>query len=277
MTGPAHYNDPPLSTGAKVMQQLAIILPTYNERENLAPMLSALLGLDLDGVRQRVWVVDDNSPDGTGELADQWARQEHDRVRVVHRPQRRGLGPAYIHGFREALADGADLVLQMDCDFSHSPLDVRRLMAMLPDADAVFGSRFVRDGSVAQNWPVYRKLLSRFANGVYVRFLLGMGVHDATGGFRLWRREVLEAIDPAASVASKGYAFQIEMAYLATKLGFRVREAPIHFPDRQRGESKMSLRIQMEAARQVLAMRRRHRHRRRVSTVPMATRDVHAT
>jgi dolichol-phosphate mannosyltransferase len=226
--------------------QAVVCLPTYNERENLEPMLRALGD---KGVR--VLVVDDNSPDGTGEIADRLAR-ELSYVDVLHRERKEGLGPAYLAGFRRALADGADLVLEMDCDFSHSPDDVPRLIAAAADADLVLGSRYVDGGSIG-NWGAVRRAVSA-GGSLYARVLLGSGVHDLTGGFKCYRRAVLETIDLDA-ITSKGYAFQIETTYRAARVGFRVVEVPIHFVDREEGGSKMSRAIVAEAIWKVPALR----------------------
>jgi len=223
-----------------------VCLPTYNERENLEPMLRALGD---KGVR--VLVIDDNSPDGTGEIADGLAR-ELDYVDVLHRERKEGLGPAYLAGFRRALADGADLVLEMDCDFSHSPDDVPRLLAAAEEADLVLGSRYVPGGSIG-NWGLVRRFVSA-GGSFYARVLLGSRVRDLTGGFKCYRRQVLETIDLEA-IESKGYAFQIETTYRATRAGFRVVEVPIHFVDREEGGSKMSRAIVAEAVWKVPALR----------------------
>ena len=228
------------------MPAAVVCLPTYNERENLEPMLRALGG---KGVR--VLVVDDNSPDGTGELADRLAA-ELDYVGVLHRPTKDGLGPAYLAGFRRALADGAELVLEMDCDFSHDPNDVPRLIAAAADADVVLGSRYVSGGSIG-NWGIVRRLVSA-GGSWYARVLLGVRVRDLTGGFKCYRRAVLEAIDLDA-VHSKGYAFQIETTYRALRAGFRVVEIPITFVDREAGGSKMSRAIVVEAIWKVPLLR----------------------
>ena len=223
-----------------------VCLPTYNERENLEPMLRALGD---KGVR--VLVIDDNSPDGTGEIADGLAR-ELDYVDVLHRERKEGLGPAYLAGFRRALADGADLVLEMDCDFSHSPDDVPRLLAAAEEADLVLGSRYVPGGSIG-NWGLVRRFVSA-GGSFYARVLHGSRVRDLTGGFKCYRRQVLETIDLDA-IESKGYAFQIETTYRATRAGFRVVEVPIHFVDREEGGSKMSRAIVAEAVWKVPALR----------------------
>ena len=223
-------------------------LPTYNERENLELMVRALRELGL-----AVLVIDDSSPDGTGELADRLAG-ELDRVEVLHRERKEGLGPAYLAGFRHVLAGDAELVVQIDCDFSHAPADVPRLVEAARDADLVLGSRYVAGGSV-QNWGLVRRLVSA-AGSLYARVLLGVGVRDLTGGFKCFRREVLEAIDLDA-VSSRGYAFQIEMTYRALRGGFNVVEVPITFVDRERGGSKMSRTIVVEAIWKVPALRLR--------------------
>ena len=208
-----------------------VCLPTYNELENLEPMLRALGDKDV-----RVLVIDDNSPDGTGGLADRLA-QELDYVDVLHRERKEGLGPAYLAGFHRALSDGAELVLEMDCDFSHDPSDVPRLLAAVEHgADLALGSRYVPGGGV-QNWGLVRRLISE-GGSLYARLLLGVKVQDLTGGFKCYRRGVLEAIDLAA-VESKGYAFQIETTYRALRAGFEVVEVPITFADREVGGSKM--------------------------------------
>jgi dolichol-phosphate mannosyltransferase len=221
-------------------------LPTYNERENLERMVRALREQGIS-----VLVIDDNSPDGTGELADRLV-QDLDRVEVLHRPRKDGLGPAYLAGFQRALAAGADLILEVDCDFSHDPADVPRLIEAAGDADVVLGSRYVAGGSV-RNWGLVRRLVSA-GGSLYARVLLGVGVRDLTGGFKCFRRAVLESIDLGA-IASRGYAFQIETTYRALRAGFRVVEVPITFVDREEGGSKMSKAIVLEAIWKVPALR----------------------
>jgi len=225
-----------------------ICLPTYDERENLEPMLRALG--EVLGPDDRVLVIDDSSPDGTGELADRLAA-ELPFVDVLHRARKEGLGRAYIAGFRVALERGAELVLEMDCDFSHDPKDVPRLIAAAADADLVLGSRYVPGGGV-RDWGLVRRLISRGAS-VYTRLLL-MPVQDATGGFKCFRREVLERLDLDA-ITSRGYMFQIETTFRVRQLGFRVREIPITFADREVGGSKMSRAIVAEAIWKVPALR----------------------
>ena len=224
-----------------------VCLPTYNELENLEPMLRALGDKDV-----RVLVIDDNSPDGTGELADRLV-QELDYVDVLHRERKEGLGPAYLAGFRRALSGGADLILEMDCDFSHDPNDVPRLRAAVEQgADLALGSRYVPGGGV-RNWGLIRRLISA-GGSLYARLLLGVKVRDLTGGFKCYRRGVLEAIDLDA-VESKGYAFQIETTYRALRAGFEVVEVPITFADREVGGSKMSRTIVAEAIWKVPGLR----------------------
>jgi dolichol-phosphate mannosyltransferase len=218
-----------------------VCLPTYNERENLGPMVTALL--DRLGPDDRILVIDDGSPDGTGELADRLAAK-HPRVAVLHRPVKDGLGPAYLAGFRRALADGSELVLEMDCDFSHDPDDVPRLIAATAEADLVLGSRYVRGGQI-ENWGPLRRFVSR-AGSLYAQTLLWAAVRDLTGGFKCYRRTVLETIDLDA-VSARGYAFQIETTYRAVRAGFCVLEVPITFVDRRVGTSKMTPAIALEA------------------------------
>jgi dolichol-phosphate mannosyltransferase len=224
-----------------------ICLPTYNERANIEPMLHALEPLGMN-----VLVIDDNSPDGTGKIADELAR-DLDFVSVLHRPVKTGLGPAYVDGFERALADGAELVLEMDCDFSHDPADVPRLVeACTNGADVALGSRYV-DGGGTENWGRSRRIVST-GGSLYARLLLGVPVRDLTGGFKCYRRRVLEQID-LKGIQSKGYAFQIETTYRATRAGFSVVEVPIVFADRTAGRSKMSRGIVAEAMLRVPALR----------------------
>jgi dolichol-phosphate mannosyltransferase len=233
-----------------------VCLPTYNERENLEPMLRALG--DVLPPDAGVLVVDDNSPDGTGQLADELAA-ELPYVNVLHRPRKEGLGRAYLAAFRRALADGAELILEMDCDFSHDPRAVPQLLAAAEDADLVLGSRYVEGGGV-ENWGALRRFVSS-GGSLYARALLGVGIRDLTGGFKCYRRAVLETIDLDA-VTSTGYAFQIETTYRALRAGFRVVEIPITFADREAGASKMSKRIFLEAVWKVPLLRVRALTRR---------------
>ncbi|HYQ11537.1 MAG TPA: polyprenol monophosphomannose synthase [Gaiellaceae bacterium] len=233
------------------MPGAVVCLPTYNERDNLEPMVRALAEVLPEG--GRVLVIDDNSPDGTGEIADRLAA-ELPWLEVLHRPEKQGLGRAYVDGFHHALAEGADLVLEMDCDFSHDPRDLPRLIAAVEaGADLALGSRYVEGGGT-ENWGLVRRLISRGAS-IYTRVLL-MPIHDATGGFKCFRRTVLESID-LESIDAAGYVFQIETTYRALRKGFRVVEVPIRFVDRTAGESKMSRAIVLEAIWKVPWLRAR--------------------
>ena len=232
-----------------------IVLPTYNEAENLETIVAAILPVMREARGREgfcVLVVDDTSPDGTGQIADRLAAREPE-LRVLHRPVREGLGPAYLAGFAEALAGGASHVIEMDADFSHEPTDLPRLLGAAEDADLVLGSRYVA-GGIVTDWGVGRRIISR-GGSAYARTVLGLGVRDLTGGFKCFRREALEAID-LHSVRSHGYAFQVELTYRAVKRGFRVVEIPIVFRDRRLGRSKMSWRIAVEAMVLVPQLRR---------------------
>ncbi|MBA3872191.1 MAG: polyprenol monophosphomannose synthase [Anaerolineae bacterium] len=238
------------------MTKTVVVLPTYNEKENLPLMLEALFALKIDNLN--ILVVDDNSPDGTGKIADDFAAR-YPNVSVLHRQEKNGLGQAYIAGFKQALKMDADYIIQMDCDFSHQPKYIPELLKAIESNDLVLGSRFAKGGSVDENWSVYRKLLTWFANRVYTPTILGIPVRDATGGYRIWRRNTLIGLD-LNRIRSSGYVFQVEMAYVTCRLGFRVAEIPIYFPDRELGESKMDIRIQIEAAMRVWQVRQRHRN-----------------
>ena len=219
------------------------VIPTYNEAENIQKLVQAVFSLP---VAINLLIVDDNSPDGTGEIAEQLKRDHPGRIQVMHRKGKLGLGSAYIQGFRHAIQEGAEFIGQMDADFSH-PIDkIQVLMSTLENCDFVIGSRYVTGGKLDDNWPFWRKWLSGFGN-FYARTILGMKIQDVTGGFRLWRKETLSAM-PLERVKSNGYIFQVEMSYVATLLGFQCLETPIYFADRRWGQSKMSLRIQLEAA-----------------------------
>jgi dolichol-phosphate mannosyltransferase len=225
-----------------------VVLPTYNEAENLEPLVHAIRDA-VDGVH--VLVVDDSSPDGTGAIADRLA--EADGLEVLHRPRKAGLGQAYVSGFAHALRAGAGYVVEMDADFSHDPADLPRLLAHAQDGtDLVLGSRYVPGGGI-EDWDALRRLISR-GGCRYARTVLGVGVRDLTGGFKCFRASALEAID-YASVRSQGYAFQVELTYRALMRGLRVAEVPIVFRERTRGESKMTGRIALEAARLVPSLR----------------------
>ena len=230
-----------------------LVIPTFNEAANVEAIVAAALE-QLPPTR-RLLVVDDSSPDGTGRIADRLAQGRED-VAVLHRPAKRGLGPAYVAGFREALAGGAELIAHMDADFSHDPADLPRLLDAAVDADLVLGSRYVEGGGVA-DWGPGRRAISRWGS-VYARTALGLGIRDLTGGFKVFRRRALEAID-LGSLASLGYAFQVETTFRTVRAGFRVVEVPITFRDRRVGESKMTGSVMLEAAWRVPAMRLRGR------------------
>lgn len=239
------------------MPDVMVVIPTYNESENLPLMLDALL--NLPGTALRVLIVDDNSPDGTGKIADEISTRHPNRVVVLHRTEKNGLGPAYIAGFRRAMELGAQYIIQMDADFSHQPSYIPQLISTLESGyDMVIGSRFVRGGGVDKTWSFFRKLLSWFANGVYVRILLGVPVSDSTGGYRIWRHETLRGMG-LDRIGANGYVFQVEMTYVAYKLGYRLTEIPIYFPDRELGSSKMGSHIIFEAAVRVWQLILRHR------------------
>jgi dolichol-phosphate mannosyltransferase len=231
---------------------LVVCLPTYNERENLEPMAKAVLGvLDESGIDGRVLVIDDASPDGTGELADRLAA-ELGSLDVLHRERKEGLGPAYVAGFRRALESGADLVATIDCDFSHDPADLPRLVEAAERAGIGLGSRYVEGGGT-ENWGLLRRAVSR-GGSLYARAILGIPVRDPTAGFKVYRRDVLEAIG-VERVESKGYAFQVETVFRALRAGFGVEEVPILFADREEGGSKMGPGIVVEAVVRVPALR----------------------
>jgi len=235
--------------------KIGIVIPTYNEAENLPKLISALFTLPLD---VSVLIVDDNSPDGTGQLADELAASNAGRMSVLHRSGRLGISSAYVQGFRCALKDNVDAICQMDADLSHDPTTLVTMTKWLETCDVVFGSRYTPGGSVDMQWPIWRKGLSAWGN-FYARMILRVPVRDITTGFRLWRSETLRGI-PFDGIESKGYIFQVEMAYLAHCLEYRILETPFHFADRCRGKSKMSLQIQMEAAFRVWQIWLTHRH-----------------
>lgn len=243
--------------------KLVIVIPTYNEASNLPEITAVLFALPFDNAH--LIIVDDNSPDGTGDIADQLATQYPGKMTIIHRTGKLGLGTAYAVGFQRALELGAEAVVQMDADFSHSPNYLPEMLSHLDQYDVVVGSRYVRGGQVDQRWSWWRYLLSWWANQIYTRVILGVSVLDATAGFKVMRRSVLEAID-LHNLVSNGYVFQVEMAYLCQKLGVRVLELPIYFEDRRIGKSKMDVPIKIEAIWRVWQIRWRYRH----VTVPPA-------
>ncbi|HEU5416334.1 MAG TPA: polyprenol monophosphomannose synthase [Streptosporangiaceae bacterium] len=237
---------------------VTVVLPTYNEAANLPVITAELLGLPLSGLR--ILVADDNSPDGTGDLADQLAGQYgQDKVTVVHRPGKQGLGRAYVDGMTRAMAAGAEFVVQMDADLSHAPAYLPQMLGTLlsAQADVVIGSRYVAGASLASEWSWRRKALSAFANG-YVRALLRLGIRDVTAGFKIWRASALEVID-VASIRSNGYSFQVEMNYRSVRKNLKIVELPIRFEERHEGASKMDVKVQLESALMPFQLRRRSR------------------
>ena len=243
-----------MSVSPKVM----VVLPTYNERENIGRIVPALFALEIDNFH--LLVVDDNSPDGTGDIAEDLAAQPEyaGRFHILHRPQKQGLAPAYVEAFQKALSLGAELIVQMDADLSHQPKYIPQLLEKLNDCDMVIGSRYVRGGSVDEGWGLLRKLLSWWANRIYTPIILNIPVKDATGGFRVYRRDSMIGMD-FGRIKANGYVFMVELAFVAHRLGYRIGEIPIHFPDRQHGRSKMSSTIAFEAALRVWQIKFRHR------------------
>jgi len=231
------------------------VIPTYNEAENLPRLVPILFSLNLPDLA--LLVVDDNSPDGTGQIAEEFKQTYPDRVEVLHRPGKMGLGTAYIQGFKKALAAGAEAIAQMDADFSHPPEKIVEMAGQLPGTDAVLGSRYVPGGSVDVRWPFWRKALSGWGN-FYARTILGLHVNDVTGGFRMYKRETLQAM-PLDRIRSNGYVFQVETCYVATRLGFHFKEIPIYFADRRWGKSKMNFKITLEAALRTWLLRGMYR------------------
>jgi dolichol-phosphate mannosyltransferase len=233
-----------------------VVIPTFNEAENLPLMAAELWALDVEGLE--ILVVDDNSPDGTGEVADRLVERRPGDIHVIHRAGKQGLGTAYITGFKWALDAGADLVIQMDADFSHSPLYIPVMLEAIPSCDVVVGSRYVREGQLDERWGLGRYLLSWWANSVYTRLILGVKTKDTTAGFKCWRAETLRGIG-LDRIQSNGYVFQVEMAYVTEKLGYKTIEIPIYFEDRRIGQSKMTMPVKFEAAWRVWQVYWRHR------------------
>jgi len=232
-----------------------VVIPTYNEKENLPRMVESIFALPI--LNLAMLIVDDNSPDGTGKIADEFATAKPDQVYVMHRAGKQGLGTAYIQGFKWALDHGAERIVQMDADFSHDPNDLPRLLAGLEQHDLVIGSRYAKGGKLDERWSAGRRLLSWWANRVWVDFILGTRVKDSTAGFRAWRKTTLIGLN-LDQIKSNGYIFQVEMCYLARKLGYSIQEVPIYFADRKYGESKMDFKTQYEAAVGVFKLRQRY-------------------
>ena len=223
--------------------RIVVVIPTFNEAENLPKMVSALFALPIE---LSILVVDDGSPDGTGEIADNLAKAHPGKMDIMHRQGKMGLASAYREAFNKLFDTNVDVIAHMDCDFSHDPIALVEMAKLIENCDVVFGSRYIPGGSTDMLWPFWRKALSAFGN-FYARTILGMPIRDVTGGYRMWRRETLQGI-PMERVRSNGYIFQVEMGYLAYSLGFKIRETPIYFADRRWGKSKMSFKIQVEAA-----------------------------
>ncbi|MFH1524133.1 MAG: polyprenol monophosphomannose synthase [Chloroflexota bacterium] len=239
--------------------KIVVVVPTYNEAENLPKLISALFALPLD---LSVLVVDDNSPDGTGRIADNLVKTHVGKVSVMHRKGKLGLSSAYLQAFQSLFDKDVDAIAQMDADFSHDPAALVEMAKRLEIRDLVLGSRYVKGGSTDVNWPLWRKLLSGWGN-FYARSILRMPIRDATGGFRIWKRETLQSM-PLERVKSSGYIFTVEMAYLAYCLEFRIGEVPIYFAERRFGKSKMSFKIQIEAAVRVWQVLWTNRDLRRI-------------
>ncbi|MCK4693818.1 MAG: polyprenol monophosphomannose synthase [Anaerolineales bacterium] len=238
------------------MGHFTVVIPTYNEAKNLPTLSAELWALPIPNLK--ILIVDDASPDGTGEIAQELASRQPNRISVIHRTGKLGLGSAYITGFKKALESGAEAVAQMDADFSHSPSYLPNFIENLEQADVVFGSRYVKGGQLDEHWGIGRVFLSWFGNA-YARAILGLRVLDTTGGYRLWRRDTLIGM-PLDRIRSNGYVFQVEMALVAQRLGYRILEMPIYFKDRRIGTSKMTLGIQIEAAVRVWQLLLLHRN-----------------
>jgi len=238
------------------MSKTMVVVPTYNEIDNIQRLIEALFALSIPDLE--VLIVDDNSPDGTGQVVDTLVARDP-RLHVMHRAGKQGLGTAYIQGFQWALSEGADVIIQMDADFSHAPAVIPALLDTLPGYDAVIGSRYVKGARLDERWGIGRKLLSWWANAIWVRTILQIPIHDATGGFRAWKRDTLIGMN-IGQVRSNGYIFQVEMTYVAHRLGYHFAEIPIYFEDRRYGTSKMSFDVQAEAAIGVFKLRQRYRN-----------------
>lgn len=245
------------------MGRTIVVIPTYNEAENIRAMQAALWSLDIPELQ--LLIVDDNSPDGTGKIADELADKYPGRVHVLHRPGKQGLGPAYKAGFTWALANGAEHVVQMDADFSHAPQVILKMLEQIRSYDCVIGSRYITGGRVDDRWGFNRWFLSWWANSVWVRMILGTRTRDATAGFKCWRASALRAID-LPNIRANGYVFQVEMDYVSEKMCQRILEIPIYFEDRRIGKSKMSVRVKLEAALRVFEIRWRYRNLRPLTT-----------
>ncbi len=252
----------PLAQRAQSPMNLVIVIPTYNEAANIEAITAELLALPAIKGEKHILIVDDDSPDGTGDIAEALAERNPGKVSVLHRYKDPGLGRAYIDGFRRALDMGADVIVQMDADFSHSPQYIPTFLDILEkheDVDVVVGSRYVAGGLLDEQWSWWRRFLSWWANAIYTRLILNLNVKDGTAGFKAWRRETLEGIG-LDRIDSNGYVFQVEMAYVAERLGYKTMEIPIYFEDRRIGKSKMSIPVKIEAALRTWQIRMKHRH-----------------
>jgi dolichol-phosphate mannosyltransferase len=239
------------------MPKIVVVIPTYNEAENLAAITDALFKEQIENLA--ILIVEDNSPDGTGQIADELAAQFPEKFQVIHRQGKLGLGTAYLMGFQRALEQKADYVIQMDADFSHSPTYLRQMLDRIAEYDVIVGSRYVPGGKLDERWSFGRWLLSWWANSIWVRLLLGTKTRDATAGFKCWRAAALQRLN-LSQIRSNGYVFQVEMCYAAEKVGLRIQEIPIYFEDRRIGRSKMSIPIKLEAALRVIEIRWRYRN-----------------
>jgi dolichol-phosphate mannosyltransferase len=237
------------------MSKTIIVIPTYNEADNIENLTSQLFALGIEGLN--ILYVDDASPDGTGQIADNLSAKYPDTVHAIHRPGKQGLGTAYILGFKWALQNGADFIFQMDADFSHSPKYIPQFLEFIQKFDVVIGSRYVDGGKLDENWGWGRWFLSWWANSVWVRLILGTKTKDATAGYKCWRASALKQIG-LDRIKSNGYVFQVEMCYVAEKIGLRIKEIPIYFEDRRIGMSKMSMKVKIEAALRVFEIYQRH-------------------
>jgi dolichol-phosphate mannosyltransferase len=243
--------------------KLIIVIPTFNEAKNLPPITAELLALDIEGLE--ILVVDDNSPDGTGDVAEDLAQRFPGLIHVIHRTEKQGLGTAYINGFKWALEHDADYIIQMDADFSHSPAYIPKFLSIISEYDVVVGSRYVEGGQLDERWGWWRWFLSWWANSIYTRMILGVSTHDATAGYKLWKRSALEKIG-LDRITSNGYIFQVEMCFVSEKIGLKIKEIPIYFEDRRIGRSKMTVPVKIEAALRVFEIRKRHQNAKAIDT-----------
>ncbi len=239
------------------MPHTLVVIPTYNEAENLAKIIPIIFDLKIEGLE--ILNVDDASPDGTGQVADQLVEKYPGRFHVMHRVGKLGLGTAYIQGFQWAVEHNYQYILHMDADFSHPPEFIAQMLTLIPDYDVIVGSRYIKGGRLDVQWPWYRRLLSWWANSVWVRFILGTKTRDSTAGFKCWTADALKRIH-LERIRSTGYIFQVEMCYLAEKMGLRIKEIPIYFVERRFGESKMDSGVKIEAALRVIELRSRYRN-----------------